>query len=299
MKKLFYILLIRLSQLLGPWIFVLISRVIAAGYFFLFPRRVAVGVRFYRTLFPGRSLFYYLLCTWKQFQNFTSVFLDRFSVMNYDDVTYTSGGMEHLEAATGKTGGILLMSHMGNWEAGAHLLRLRHNFNMLLYMGIQDKEQIEGLQKEDLQKSGIQIIAVDQGQGSPFDILEGVQFLNSGGFVSLTGDRLWRNDQRVVSVKFLGRDVFLPEIPYLLAFLSGAPLFVFFGFRTGRKQFHFSVSEPIFVTAPSRAQRGEVIRQSAQKYADLLERTAREHPFEWYHFEPFLGRGVGNTHLLW
>ncbi len=289
MKKFFYILLVRLSQMLGPWIFVLISRFIAAVYFLIFPGRVATGVGFYRVLFPGRSFLFYLLCAWKQYRNFTTVFLDRFLALHDDDIPYTSEGEAYLEAAQRKTGGIILMSHMGNWEVGAHLLKRRHQFKILLYMGKREKEEIEGLQKQDLKKTGIEIVAVDPDEGgSPFDLLKAVQFLKSGGFVSLTGDMVWKEDQRTVCVKFLGHDVRLPEIPYLLALLSGAPLFIFFGFRTGRKKYHFSASEPVYVKAPSRVQRNEVIRQSAQRYADLLENALREHPFEWYHFEPFL-----------
>jgi predicted LPLAT superfamily acyltransferase len=274
---------------MGSWIFVMISRAVAAGYFLFFPGRVAVGVRFYRALFPGHSLAYYLLCTWKQYQNFTSVFLDRFLSLDFDDIAYTSNGLEFLEAVLGKTGGIILMSHMGNWEVAAHLLKKRHaNFRMLLYMGIHNKEEIEGIQKEDLSSSGIQIVGVDQDGGSPFDIMKGIQFLKSGGLVSLTGDMVWKKDQRTIPVKFLGHEVHLPIIPYLFALLSGAPLFIFFAFRTGKKQYHFTVSEPIYIKAPSRELRDEAIRQSAQKYADLLEQAIRQHPFEWYHFEPFL-----------
>jgi len=285
MKGLFYNFLILLLKLMGSWIFILISRAIAVGYFLFFPRRVAVGVRFYRILFPGRSRFYYLLCTWKQFQNFTTVFLDRSLLLNSNDITYTSEGWEHLEAAMGKTGGIILMSHLGNWEVAAHLLRKQHEkFNMLLYMGIRNKEEIERIQKLDLGESGIQIVAVDQDGGSPFDIMKGIQFIKSGGFVSLTGDMVWKKEQRTVPVKFLGHEVFLPEIPYVFALLSGAPLFIFFTFRT----YHFTLSEPIHIKATSRALRNQVIRESAQKYADLLEQSLRRHPFEWYHFETFL-----------
>ncbi|MCP4578353.1 MAG: lysophospholipid acyltransferase family protein [Deltaproteobacteria bacterium] len=290
MKGLFYNFLILLSKLLGSWVFVILSRAVAAGYFVLFPRRVAVGVRFYRVLFPGHGLFHYLLCTWKQYRNFTSVFLDRFLLLESDDITHTSKGREYLDAALGKTGGIILMSHLGNWEVAAHLLKQQHDdFRMLLYMGIQNKEEIERIQKEDLSHRGIQIVAVDQDGGSPFDIMKGIQFIKSGGFVSLTGDMVWKKDQRTVPVKFLGHEVLLPEIPYLFALLSGAPLFIFFSFRMGKKKYHFTLSKPIHIKAPSRALRNEVIRQSAQKYADLLEQTLRQHPFEWYHFEPFLG----------
>jgi len=292
MKGLFYNFLILISKVLGPWIFVIISRGIAVGYFLFFPRRVVVGLRFYSVLFPGRSLLYYLLCTWKQYQNFTSVFLDRILLLDFKNITYTSKGLEYLEVAQGKTGGIILMSHVGNWEVAAHFLKQhREQFRMLLYMGIHNKEEIESIQKEDLSDRGIQIIAVDQDGGSPFDIIKGIQFLKSGGFVSLTGDIVWKKNQRTVPVKFLGHEVHLPEIPYIFALLSGAPLFVFFGLRYGKKQYHFTLSEPIYLKPASRAHRNEVVRQSAQKYADLLEQTLRQRPFEWYHFETFLGSG--------
>jgi len=295
MKALFYNFITFLSKILGSWVFVILSRGIAAGYFLFFPRRVAVGIRLYKVLFPGQSLFYYLLCTWKQYQNFTSVFLDRYLLLDSDETIYTSRGREYLEAAMEKTGGIILMSHMGNWEIAAHLLKQQHeNIRMLLYMGIHNKEEIERIQKEDLGDSGIQIIAVDQDGGSPFDIMKGIQFLKSGGFVSLTGDIVWKKDQRTVPVRFLGHEVLLPEIPYIFALLSGAPLFIFFTFRVAGNRYHFTLSEPIVLKAPSRAQRNEVIQQAAQKYADLLEQTLRRHPFEWYQFESFLEQEKGS-----
>jgi predicted LPLAT superfamily acyltransferase len=105
--------------------------------------------------------------------------------------------------------------------------------------------------------------------------------------VSLTGDVLWKKDQRTVPVNIFGHEVGLPEVPYVFALLSEVPLFIFFVFRTGSKSYHFTLSEPIFIKAACRADRSVAIQKSAQIYADLLEGTLRQHPFEWYHFEPF------------
>jgi len=153
-------------------------------------------------------------------------------------------------------------------------------------MGVKQKEQIEQIQKESLSQSGIQIIAVEQDGGSPMDILEGIRFIESGGVVSLTGDFVWNKDQRTVPVKFLGRKILLPEAPHLFALLSGAPLFIFFAFRTGKNQYHFSMSKPIILDCNSREERAGAIGQSAQQYADILEATLRTYPLQWYHFEP-------------
>ncbi len=291
MQGVFYRFLIMLSSILGDWVFVLIARGIAAGYFLLFPSRVLAGIRFYRALFPGRSVLHYLRCTWKQYQNFTSVFWDRYLVRTTEDIVFSSEGHEFLDAALReKAGGIILMSHLGNWDVAAHLLQRQwKDMRLLMYMGIRDKEDIERLQKQSLAESGIRIIAVDTEHGSPLDILEGVRFLKEGGLVLQTGDIIWKPDQRTVSVCFLGHDIRLPMAPFMLAQLSGAPLFIFFAFRLHAKQYHFSLSPPIYLKTASRTERDVLVQRTAQQYADILEQALRLHPFEWYHFKPFLG----------
>ena len=180
--------------MLGSWVFSGFAWIVATGYFLFFPLRVITSIRFYRTLFPDRSRLYHLTCTWKQFHNFTDVFIDRFLLQEFDDISYTSKGWQHIEQALlKKSGGIILMSHMGNWEVAAYLLKRRkQDIRLLLYMGVKHKEKIEKIQKESLSQSDIRIIAIDQHGGSPLDILEGVKFLNSGGMVSLTGDMVWK-----------------------------------------------------------------------------------------------------------
>ena len=288
MRKFLYKSIIFISRKLGLWVFVVYAWIIATGFFLLFPLRVANSVRLYKALYPDRNRLFHLWCAWRQFHNFTDVFMDRFLVQESDDPTFTSEGCENLEKSIndGK-GGILLMSHMGNWDVAAHLLKRKiHNIRLLLYMGVKQKEQIEQIQKESLSQSGIQILAVEQDGGSPMDILEGIKFIESGGVVSLTGDLVWGKNQRTVPVKFLGREILLPEAPHLFALLSGAPLFIFFAFRTGKNQYHFSMSKPIALDCNSREERAGAIRQSAQQYADILEATLRTYPLQWYHFEP-------------
>ncbi len=289
MVKIFYRFITFFSRLLGPWFFRVFSRFISTGYFILFPKRVAIGMRFYGALFPGKGRFYHIWCTWRQFHSFTDVFLDRFLLQMRGEISYTSEGWEIIEeAVNNKTGGIIVMSHMGNWDVAAHLLR-KNGLRLLLYMGSREKEHLEKMQKESLSEQGLKIVAVEQEGGSPFDILEGLNFLKEGGLVSLTGDRVWSSAQRTVTVNFLGHSVSLPEAPHSIALLSGVPIYIFFAFRTGRGKYHMSLSGPIRVAAASRADRPRAIRDSAQRYADILAAKAREYPRQWYHFEEFLG----------
>ncbi|MGA3114418.1 MAG: lauroyl acyltransferase [Syntrophobacteraceae bacterium] len=295
MSGLFYAILTAVSDIFGAWLFALTARGIAAGYFFLSPRRAATSARFYRVLFADRNRLYGWWCAWRQFQNFTTVFLDRYLLRDSGAITFTFQGREHFIQAMEKGhGGILLMSHMGNWEVGARLLRrMLPQLPLMLFMGRRDKEQIERLQKEDLTASGIRILVADQDADAPFALVEGASFLQTGGFVSMAGDMVWRPDQRVVAVRFLGCTVRLPEAPFMLAMLSGVPLYVFFASSRGRGQHHFSVSGPVAIAAEHRAQRRQAVARAAQAYADLLEDQVRCNPLEWYHFEPFLGPAAG------
>ena len=295
MSALFYAILAALSNVFGTWLFALVARGIAAGYFFLFPWRAATSARFYRVLFAGRNRFYGWWCAWLQFQNFTTVFLDRHLLRDSGAITYTFQGREHLiQAVEQGQGGILLMSHMGNWEVAARLLRkMIPQLRLMIFMGRRDKEQIERLQKVDLAESGIRILVADQDAETPFALVEGASFLQDGGFVSMPGDVVLRPDQRVVAVRFLGHTVRLPEAPFMLALLTGAPLYIFFASRRGLGQHHFSVSGPMVLAAEKRDQRRTAVLKAAQGYADLLEDQVRRNPLEWYHFEPFLGPMAG------
>lgn len=288
MNGFWYKLLIRVADLFGPWLFVVVSRIIATGYF-VFSRRVGESRRFYAALYPERGKLYHLWCTFIQYQNFTTIHFDRFLDAQAKPATFTSLGWDRLDAVVGRQGGILLMSHLGNWEMAATLLKKkRQNLQLLLYMGVKEKEGVERMQKDNLRRSGVKIIGVDQEDSSPFSAVEGIRFLRSGGLVSMAGDIVWRSDQRKVRVTFLGHDAYLPEAPFVFSLVSGAPLFAFFAFRNGKNSYTFTLSEPIPIQPTSRNDRAGAISIAAQQYADLLEEALRQHPFEWYHFDRFI-----------
>ena len=295
-KNFWFRLLNKSSGICGPWLFTTVARIIAAGFFlFSYCGRGRESRRFYAALYPERSKPYHLWCSFCQYQNFTTIHFDRFLTDRGHKITSTSEGFEKLEKVIGRQGGVLLMSHLGNWELAAHLLKERKkDLQMLLYMGIKEKEGAERIQKDELRRAGVKIIGVEHGGGSPFSAVEGIRFLREGGLVSMAGDIVWEKEQRRVSVPFLGHTVWLPEAPYVFSLLSGTPLFVFFSFRTGRNSYHFTLSDPIIIPPHSRNDRREVIRNGAIEYASLLEDALRAYPLQWYHFQRFLERKTKN-----
>ncbi len=294
MKILSYKVVVYFSHHLGVTFFRTFSWFIATGYFFLFPVRVCHSLKFYRALFPERNFFYPLSCVWKQYHNFTNVYTHRFVAKWKDEVEFTREGWEYLdEAVEKKTGAIIVMSHIGNWELAAEMLQ-RKGLPIMLYLGAKHKEQIEKIQKEKLAQSGIKIVATSEKESSPFALLEGINFLREGGIVSMTADRLW-GDQRSVKINFLGHEVQLPDTPHLFALMSGAPLMTFFVNQKAPGKYHIIVSKGRQVIAASRQDRSKAVLASAQAYADELEQMVRRHPFEWHHFEPFLGKKINDN----
>lgn len=291
MKRLSYHILLLTTRRLGLWFFRVFSWFVATGYFFLFPVRVADSLAFYRALFPDRGFFYLLWCVWKQYHRFTDVYIHRFIRLDEDAIEYVREGWEYLEEAVRKkTGAVLLMSHIGNWELAARTLH-KQGLPIMLYLGARHKEQMERIQKESLAKSGVRVVVTSEEEKSPFALIEGINFLREGGIVSMSGDRLW-GDQRFVTVEFLGHDVQLPDTPHLFALMTGAPLMTFFVHQEKIGKYHVRVSPGRKVVAASRADRKKAVQESAQAYANDLAQFARRHPFEWHHFEPFLGKKI-------
>ncbi len=287
MKIEFHRLLMFGARILGPWLLVVISRVVAAGYF-CFSRRTGESHRLYAALFPARSGLYHRWCTFRQYQNFTTIHLDRLLANLGRPVAYRGPGPEQLTGRIGQ-GAILLMSHLGNWEMAARLLMARSgNLRILLYMGIKEKEGVEAVQKEELRRAGVKIIGVHQDESAPFSAVEGIRLLQEGGLVSMAGDIIWRADQRRLPVSFLGHRAYLAEAPFVFALVSGAPLLVFFALRDPGGGYQCRLSEPIYVQAASRDERRQALAAAAQRYADLLAETLRAHPLEWYHFDRFI-----------
>lgn len=273
-----------------PWILEFMVAWVTAAFFLFCPSKVQMSARFYQTLFPNRGRVFPFWCAWRQYHHFSRVFVDRLWLLNKKEISFTSEGWEALEKAReARTGGVILMSHMGSWEVAAHLLKKRGpHMKLMLYMGVKQKKQIEGLQKQGLAQGGVTVVGVGREEESPLALIEGLKTLQAGGFVSMTGDVLWSEAQRAVTASFLNHSARLPAAPHMLAMISGAPVFTLFAFRTGRNRYHFKIMGPRFVRASTRKKRAQAMGRSIQSYAEQLEAAVREHPLQWYHFDPFL-----------
>lgn len=275
------------SHILGSWLMRFIAWWIATGYFFFRPSRRGSSVRLYQAIFPNRSKGYCLYGAWRQFHSFSSTYADRVQLYGKGGLTTSTQGREGIVETAGRgKGGVILISHMGNYEVAVRAFQ-DLGLKLLIMMGEREAKQVAREQRETLVARGIRIQVTTPQEDSPFGGLEAVQFLRHGGFVAIAGDLVWTDRRSLVPVRFFDHEVGFPVGPHVLALVSGAPLFTMFTFRVGKGRHEIKLSPPREVMAPSRSERDKVIQGSVQAYAHTLEEMVRQNPFQWYIFEPF------------
>jgi predicted LPLAT superfamily acyltransferase len=277
----------KMSHSLGSWPMRFIAWWIATGYFLFYASRRRSSIRLYQGIFPAKRSWFYLFCAWRQFHSFAATFGDRIDLSGKSkSAISTQGREEMLEAVRKGRGGIILMSHLGSFEIAARGFQevgLKH----LMIMGEKEARQVARDQRENLEARGI-FIQVATGQDDSYlGGLEAIQFLREGGIVSLAGDLVWTQQRSFLPVKFFNQEVALTSGPHLLALVSGAPLFVLFTFREKKGKHRVIICPPQEVKVSSRSERKMALQASAQMYANALEEIVRQHPFQWYIFEPF------------
>jgi lauroyl/myristoyl acyltransferase len=232
-------------------------------------------------------VWYYLSCAWRQFHSYAATFAERIELDRKQRVTTPVQGQENLvDVARKGSGGIILMSHLGSFEIAAHAFR-ELKLRLLLLMGEKEAKQVARDQREAMKARGIHIQVAAPGEDFLFGGVEAIKFVREGGFVSVAGDLVWTEQRSRLPVSLFGHEVGLSAGPHLLALVANAPLFTMFTFRVEKGKHLIIMSPPREVKAPSRSERNAALQASAQAYASALEEMVRQHPFQWYIFEPF------------
>jgi predicted LPLAT superfamily acyltransferase len=270
----------------GMWVIRLMAWGIAAGYFFFAPSRVRASLAFYRTVFNDRGFLFHLNCVWRQFHDQAQSHCDEIAFSFGSPLNYTNEGHVHIEkiVQTGR-GGIIIISHIGNWGIAARIFR-RGGFKVMLIMGEREAKLVARKHREELENDGLKILVSQPGdQDSLFTGIEALKFIRGGGFLCIAGDIGWTDPGSRLKAAFFGRHIFLPAGPHTLALVSGAPVLTLFTFRLGSGKYSFRIMPPRYVKAASREKRNDAIQESAQIYASNLEEAVKQHPYQWHVFE--------------
>jgi phosphatidylinositol dimannoside acyltransferase len=213
----------------------------------------------------------YWLETFRLVREGRSFFLERF----------TATGEEHLDAALARgKGAIVVVGHMGNWDAAGAWVGARGNHLVTVAEVLRPRRMFEFF-AEHRARLGMTIYAAERGAMTKL-----VDAVEEGAIVAILGDRDLRG--RGPAVEFFGGTVTLPAGPASLALRTKVPVMVAGVYGVvlpgGRRGWRAEISEPIALPESSGP---EAIRTLTQDIARLLQHFVAKRPEEWHVFSSF------------
>lgn len=199
---------------------------------------------------------------------------------------FRRSGSEELQTALDRgCGAVAVTAHVGPWDVAARALREVTGAPVIVAMSREPDSAARALHDKVRERGGIDIAHVGN---HPLEALPLLRHLRAGGIVAMQLDR-GSPSGRMLSVQLFGRAFQVPEGPFRLAALAGAPLLPIFARRHGYFDYEVVLSPPIDL--PRRSSR-EALEVAAQQAADALAGFVRESPTQWFRFEQESGTRV-------
>lgn len=186
-------------------------------------------------------------------------------------------GERHVKAALVQKKGLLLVTaHTAGWDVVGPLLGKTYGLDLILVTHAEPDARAGEIQDAARKRSGVEIARV----GDALSSLPLLRHLQKNGVVALQLDRVVPG-MKTRAVTLLGAPGELPEGPFRLAQLSGAPILPIFCGRRGHRQYVVEAFEPRNIAR--RAGEAE-LDEAANHVADCMSRFLRAHPTQWFQF---------------
>lgn len=214
------------------------------------------------------------------FMNYASAITETFAASGAESrLKAVVRGDEHFAAARARGKGVIVATaHTSGWYAAGPILGSLYQDDILVVMQRERDARAEDVQAEAREKLGQRVVHVGD---DPLAAMPLLAHLRRGGVVALQLDRFPPNARRR-STPFLGETLEIPEGPMRLAGLTGAPIVVVLGRRTGHLSYEIDVSPGIEV--PRRATEDQVTA-IATRIASLVADFVTRHPLDWFRFD--------------
>jgi KDO2-lipid IV(A) lauroyltransferase len=199
------------------------------------------------------------------------------SQRGYKLVTRSRGVENYFESASEGRGVIIATAHTGGWEVAGPVLSSVHPADVVVVMQRERDERARAIQDEARARAGVKVVHVGD---TPLDALALLGHLKKRSVVAMQIDRV-PPGVRSRTVPFFGAPWALPEGPFSLAALSGAPLVPVFTRRIGFMEYEAIVAPPIRL--PRRPSEEELSR-AATSLTAAFEDFLRAYPTQWFHF---------------
>ena len=238
-----------------------------------------------KVVLPASSPFLNQARAWLTLYNFAWTIADAADYkLAKTEFVYELEGGEFLEQLAAGGGAILLTAHIGSYDLGAAVFAERFRREIRMVRAPEADPQTARHLDQSLERAGAGAVKVAYNISSMALPLELLNAIRGGEIVSIQGDRPVPNAS-LRPARLFGKIVSLPDGPFMLAFVTEAPIFPVFIVRTG---FHHY---KIIAHAPIRCRRAESDREAAieeamQAWTQTLEQVVRAHWSQWFSFVP-------------
>jgi predicted LPLAT superfamily acyltransferase len=194
--------------------------------------------------------------------------------------TFNLDGISNLhQIAALKKGGLLLTTHVGNWEAASHLLTdIDARINIVIFDG--EDKSVKAYLESVTGKSSINFIVIKDDMSHIFEISEA--FLNEE-IVCMPADRFMEGN-KTVTVKFLGADAKFPQGPFILAAKFKVPVAFVLAVKESTFHYHFFASE---IKEYIYLDNDAMVQQLITDFVSYMETKLKKYPEQWYNYYNF------------
>lgn len=251
-------------------------------YYLLFSWQSTKSIFSYFHKRHGYGVIRSFLSVYRNYNLLGQTLIDKVVVMSGipNKFTFNFDGIQNLqEIAALKKGGLLLSSHIGNWETAGHLLNtISERINIVVFDG--ENEGIKEYLESVTGKIGVKLIIIKDDMSHIFQINEA---LSNNELVCMHADRFVEG-AKTVTVKFLGADAKFPLGPFILASRFRVPVSFVFAMKESTFHYHFFATE---IKDYLHLDKDIMVQQMLTDFVSYMEEKVKKYPGQWYNYYDF------------
>jgi len=251
-------------------------------YYLLFDAQARqTGLAYIRRRFPSDGWLRQHLHLYRLFISQGKILIDRHCMVHKPDMYHFDfHGYEAIRdmVENRNDGFILLMSHMGNWQA--ILTAINHlKRPVCLLMRPEDNPAVAEALELDTGEKQLVFVSPKQFLGG---VVELMKYIQQGYLVSIMGDRSY--DHNSLNVRYLEDDAVFPYGAFSIAAAAECPVIAMTSAKTGMYDYQIRVELVVSPRFEGRKQRKKQLNGWVQNYADTLEKYTKEYPYQCFLF---------------
>lgn len=227
---------------------------------------------------PVRSIFK----LYRNYYLFGQSLIDKIVVMAGipNRFTYDFDGEENLrEMVKLGRGGLLLSSHIGNWEIAGHLLkRLETRIHIVMFDG--EHQRIKEYLNEVTGRRNVHVIVIRNDLSHIYEISEAFR---NNELVCMHADRFLEGN-KTLTAEFLGQPARFPMGPFVLAAKFKVPVSFVFALKESNLHYHFFASS---IKSWPDLKNDDMMKQMLGEFVADMEIKVKRYPEQWYNFYNF------------